>query len=247
MTSVTPKRSYVGKVLRSLLARIPPAAVVRVLSGPLRGARWVRGAGVDGYWIGTYEAKKQRLFARHVRPGGVVFDVGAHVGLYTLIAARRVGPAGHVYAFEPFPDNVRHLAEHLRLNGVENVSIMETAVTDHAGSVSFVPGLDSFTGKVSTEGAVTVQSASLDGMLASGQVCAPDLIKMDVEGAEFGALAGAQGLLAAKRPVIFLAVHSPELRARCLEFLGRIGYDLQPLDTAAAAEAYEFLAVRSAS
>ena len=85
-------RSVAGRLLRLPLALIPPALAMPVLQGPLRGYRWIVGSSNHGCWLGSYEYAKQRLFAQMVRSGDVVFDVGANVGFYTLLAACRVGP-----------------------------------------------------------------------------------------------------------------------------------------------------------
>ena len=95
-------RSYLGRVMRLPLKIIPGNAVLPILQGPLRGARWVVGSGTHGCWLGTYELPKVELFAGTIQEGMTVFDIGAHAGYYSLIASRAVGGAGHVVAFEPF-------------------------------------------------------------------------------------------------------------------------------------------------
>lgn len=65
--------------------------VVPVLQGSLRGRKWIVGSSNHGCWLGSYEWKKQRLFTRTVSSGDVVFDIGAHVGFYTLLASVLVG------------------------------------------------------------------------------------------------------------------------------------------------------------
>jgi hypothetical protein len=116
---------------------LPRETVVPVIRGPLRGARWIAGSANHGFWLGTFEPGKLRAFCEAVRPGDVVYDVGAHVGLYTLLAARRVGPAGHVFAFEPSHRNLAHLHRHCTLNHAANVRIVEAAVSDIDGMLAF--------------------------------------------------------------------------------------------------------------
>lgn len=236
------QRSHIGKLLRVLLRVVPRSAVVRVLQGPLAGTRWVRGAGVDGYWLGTYELQKQELFASLIKPGAVVFDVGAHAGFYTLLAAKLVGTHGHVNAFEPLPENIALLKKHVELNGYTNVSIIESAVAGTDGTVAFIRGLDTFTGKVDPNGEDRMPSVSIDRCIADGRVTVPSLIKMDIEGAEFAAFTGATRLLTEHHPSILFAVHSPELRTQCTSFLEKAGYVLRPIDAPDVARAAEFLA-----
>ncbi len=76
---------------------------MHVVQGPLRGKRWIAGSSNHGCWLGSYELAKQRKVIELVRPGMVCWDVGAHVGFYTLLFAELVGPLGRVFAFEPLP------------------------------------------------------------------------------------------------------------------------------------------------
>ena len=126
-----------GRALRWPLSLIPEGTVVPVLQGPLRGAKWVVGSTVHGCWLGVYEATKQGTFVRHLRPGDVVWDIGANVGFFALLAARRVAPGGRVHAFEPLPDNLRWLRRHLELNPELEVVVHDKAVGAEVGSARF--------------------------------------------------------------------------------------------------------------
>ena len=69
------------------------------MQGKIRGKKWVVGSGNHGYWLGWYEYDKRILFEKTVTKQSIVFDIGAHVGFYTLLASELVGPGGKVYAF----------------------------------------------------------------------------------------------------------------------------------------------------
>ena len=73
---------------------IPEGAVVRVVRGPARGKRWIANSSTPGFWLGYWELANQRRFAAQLRPGNVVYDVGAHVGLYTLLSSSAVRARG---------------------------------------------------------------------------------------------------------------------------------------------------------
>src|SRR5512139_3781902 len=88
--------SVVGKALRFPLRLIPDDATLPILQGRLRGKRWISGSCNHGCWLGSYEYHKRVLFERTITPGSVVFDLGAHVGFYTLLASVLVGHAGRV-------------------------------------------------------------------------------------------------------------------------------------------------------
>ena len=112
----------------------PFTATIR--SGPLQGRRWVVASG-SRFIRGTYEPLQCAAFERLVRPGHVVFDVGAHVGFYTVLSSSLAGPAGRVVAFEPLPANLRYLRRHLALNGCANVTVVPICVGDREGTARF--------------------------------------------------------------------------------------------------------------
>src|ERR1700748_2608728 len=80
--------SLVGRALRSPFRLIPAAATVPILQGPLRGRGGIVGSATHGCWLGSYEFETQRAFGRLVNGGDVVYDLGANVGFYTLLAAQ---------------------------------------------------------------------------------------------------------------------------------------------------------------
>jgi hypothetical protein len=111
-----PYKSSWGKLLRFPLRFLPKNLVVPVLQGPLRGKKWVVGSSNHGCWLGSYEFDKQKQFTESLARGQIVYDVGAHVGFYTLLASSLVGQEGQVIAFEPYPRNLEFLHRHVQLN-----------------------------------------------------------------------------------------------------------------------------------
>lgn len=200
---------------------------MRVLSGPLRGARWIAGAGTHGCWLGTYERDAQRFFEQRVRPGDVVYDVGANAGFFTLLASKLAGPTGAVYAFEPLPRNLDHLRNHLSLNRAANVHVLPLAVSDRTGTARFAIAESPSMGGLSEHGGIEVQTTTLDELRAT--IPPPDFIKMDIEGGESAALNGALEVLRQARPAILLSTHGYEQYQRCCALLRGEGYDLELL------------------
>lgn len=231
-----------ARAIRAPLGLIPPTSIVRVLSGGLRGAKWIVGSGTHGCWIGTYERHLQGRFVNVVKPGNVVYDLGANVGFYTLLASRRVGPRGRVLAFEPFPRNVTFLRRHLELNGVTNVELHPEAVSDADGTARFEEAGGPSMGRLGAGGGIVVTTVRLDSLLARGDTPLPDVIKVDIEGAETQALEGARRLLGAARPVIFLALHGSAAHAQCRRILEEERYDWVALDGKSREDAWEILA-----
>jgi FkbM family methyltransferase len=199
---------------------------VRILQGPQRGTRWIVGSTNHGAWLGTYELPKQERFAASLRPGMTVWDIGANVGVYTLLAARCVARGGRVTAFEPLPANVNLLKRHIELNDVGNVTVVEKAVSDADGHFSFQSGQSRAQGRLGVgAGGTQVETVRLDTYWHSSGEC-PDVVKMDIEGSEFHALSGARNCLAACRPQVFLATHGASVHGQCVQLLHEIGYDI---------------------
>jgi len=222
--------SRIGKILRLPLRLIPPRTVMPILQGPLRGKKWIVGSGNHGYWLGSYEMGKCILFEKSIPPDGVVFDLGGNVGYYSLLSSVRAGPRGRVYAFEPLPRNLDFLRRHLALNHIENVTVIEAAVADRSGTVRFEEDPSTSKGRIGAQGALEVRSVSLDDWIAQGKIPAPDLMKIDIEGAEFLALQGARKLLAGSHPAIFLSTHSGRVHRDCLAMLESLGYQIVSID-----------------
>ena len=160
--------SFFGKVLRLPLRLIPGRAVLPILQGPLRGKKWIAGSGNHGYWLGSYEMEKCVRFAEAVPAGGVVFDLGGNVGYYTLISSFRAGPRGRVFVFEPLPRNLDFLRRHLALNRIENVTVIDAAVSDRSGTVRFAEDASTSKGRIGEGGSLEVKSISLDDWIDTG-------------------------------------------------------------------------------
>jgi FkbM family methyltransferase len=235
-------RSLPGRLLRLPLRMIPPETRLPIVQGRLRGKRWIVGSSTHGCWLGSYEYKKRRLFERTVGEGDVVYDVGANVGFYTLLAAVLTGSSGHVVAFEPVPRNLRFLREHVRMNRVPNVTIIEAAVAERAGTASFDEGPNPSMGQLAGGGALEVRTVTLDDLVSLGQVPPPVVVKVDIEGGEVRALLGAQRTLSEHQPAIFLSTHGPEPHTRCRELLVGLGYEFRAIGAPSLNQADEILA-----
>ena len=126
-----------------------------------------------------------------IAPGDCVLDIGANAGYYTLLASRSVGPMGRVFAFEPLPLNLQFLREHIRLNGLVNVTVVRKAVSDRQGTARFAAGQSPLMGRLSSQGEMEIETVTIDGLVEGGVVPGPQALKIDVEGAEESVLAGA--------------------------------------------------------
>ncbi len=168
-----------------------------------------------------YEKMAARSFLAAVQPGDTVWDVGSHIGLYSLLAGRRVRENGRIVAWEPAPSAYEHLCTHLKLNGLEGIcrsipeiisdgSQSEMAFEiDDGNEASFSNRLGYSAPDKTRKKTIRVLARSLDYW--AGQLDRhPDVIKMDIEGAEIFALRGGRRLFAGefgKQPKVLLSVH----------------------------------------
>jgi FkbM family methyltransferase len=194
---------------------------------------------------GNYERTELELFRECIRPGDTVLDIGAHIGLYTLEAARATGSEGRVHAFEPSNANYNLLVENISANGYRNVSVVKAAVSDTVGdavlSLSSENTGDHSLSKSPQKGRQweTVETVTIDDYLAS-RGCSVNVIKMDVQGAEMLALLGAQRTLAANMNLIVFTELSPlHLRpwggaGRYLRLLEQSGFLVFEIDESSA-------------
>jgi len=213
----------IRRPVRALVNRVvgEERRVVRVRSGAARGARLALNLSREkAYWLGSYEPSVQRFLERNVTPGDVVYDVGAHIGFFSVCAAR-LGAV--VYAFEPVPENAARLRENVSLNDLE-IHVVEAAVWGEDGSVELVPGDSDFESRAAP--GTGVPSVSLDSF--AEREPEPALIKVDVEGAETEVLRGARRILAQARPVLVCELHGEGRRAEVEALLP--GYAVEELE-----------------
>ncbi|HEY0975251.1 MAG TPA: FkbM family methyltransferase [Solimonas sp.] len=216
------------KAFRYLLKGLFTWLRVPVWRGPLRGWWFSVFSGMR-FIRGTYDDEQVQMILQTLQPGDVFYDIGAHVGYYSLAASRRVGPDGRVVAFEPLPLNLRMLRGHVAANRIANIDVIAAGVSDSRGEACFDLGKGTGRGRLgSGAGRLTVPLVTIDELVAQGRVRPPHFIKMDIEGAELSALRGARRTLSQGLPTVMLSVHSEQLKADCSRLLQEIGYRLLP-------------------
>lgn len=225
-------KSIFGKLLRLPIRLVPKNLWVPVLQGPMKGMKWISGSSNAGCWLGSYELANQKAHQRIIKPGVTVFDIGANVGFFTLFFSKLVGKKGQVVAFEPFAENVLYLLRHMRKNNCRNVTVYQTAVSGRTGLASFFAGPSGSTGTIietqpnPTKTSYYVPVVSLDELIEKHDMSVPDIIKMDVEGAESDVLLGARSLMDKKGPTWFISLHSEKQKEKCRHILEQFSYDL---------------------
>lgn len=183
-------------------------------------------------YFGLPDWEEMQLLSSLLRPGDGFLDVGANVGLYSLLAWSKVRPNGTIRSFEPEPATAAILRENFALNGLGHETIVEAAVGDAVGGVEFLVGRDAKARAASETDAMTrrVRLVTLDSVVATPSVFTVG--KMDIEGYELKAFLGAERLLAAGYPKCWLLETNATCdryegsRAELQQLMARHGYEL---------------------
>jgi len=228
-----------GEVVHRLSHRIVPAdkkVWAQIESGPAKGL-WLEvnpRTGQD-YVRGEAEECVQDILNRNLRAGMVFYDLGANIGLFSLLAARLVGPGGKVFSFEPEKAVAERLRRNIARNEFSNVAVIEAGVWSSSCEKQFAPadsaspdhGTGTFVTGAARSGA-SIRCISLDDFARTAPP--PDIIKCDVEGAEVEALRGAQDLIEKHRPRIVCEMHSTENEHDFRQILQQRDYDFFVVD-----------------
>lgn len=226
--------------IRWLLSWAAPdkPVIVQVAGGLNRGVRMRLNLKTQKYfWLGTHEIPVQLAMSREIRPSMTVYDVGAHIGFFTLAFAGLVDKAGKVYAFEPLRRNLQALRENLALNEelTTNVTVVEAAISDLSGRRVLHNVASSCTARLAStphrdDSTQEIVSITLDEFVFDRQMSPPHLLKLDIEGAEVLALRGAQRLLREVRPLWILELHGEEATGTTWQIFREAKYRLTSLD-----------------
>lgn len=176
-----------------------------------------------------YEVNHLRAFSAAIAPGFTVYDIGANVGIYSLLASVKTGPSGKVYAFEPVQRNLHFLKRHVELNHLASCEIVAGAVSDTDGVLRFSSASwESSMGRLSPHGEIEVPSFTIDNCIyGEKNLRPPHVMKIDVEGAEKKVLLGAARTLAQFHPALFVEIHGTKLHTDCCEILRALGYHVE--------------------
>ncbi|MGH8223107.1 MAG: FkbM family methyltransferase [Woeseiaceae bacterium] len=178
------------------------------------------------FWFGYCNRDICAVLRRILKKGMTVIDAGANIGEVTLVAAKAVGPEGMVFAFEPVGRIADHLANHVRMNGLSQVSTIRCALADKVDRKPIFKAAERFYDGSIHDGLGTLFSSAqrsvateevllttLDVFVREANVQRLDLIKLDVEGAELAALQGAAETLERFRPYLIIEVQQDTARA----------------------------------
>ncbi len=226
-------RSWYGPLRRPFraLSRLLIGGSPRIAMGPLKGLTFSGGELI--YRLGVYELHIQYALEGMLRTGQIFYDIGANNGYLSLLGARCVGETGKVFAFEPLPENAARARALMEENQIGNYQLTPKAVASKPGVAEFYLGDDHNAHTPSLirgrrEHAITVDVTTLDQFAEDHPW--PNLIKMDIEGAEVMALRGSTELLSSDHPPKWLIeVHSDDNEQDLREILLNHRYHVREL------------------
>lgn len=216
----------------------------RILTGLAAGCRVsVSPAESLSYILGTAEPELQSAIRKYVSVGATVYDIGANIGYVSLSLAKRVGPTGCVFAFEPMPENLASLRENIANNSFANIHVIEAAASDASGTAQIrmadnlsMASLVWHRNNPSAQ-TLSVQTVVIDELVEANELRPPSFVKIDVEGAEGLVLRGMQRTIASAKPVLF--VECSDLgRETTWKLLGALNYRCQYATTGRPVETF---------
>ena len=130
--------NIIYRVIRKIyLLTTPKNKIRKIRLGVLKGMKWIYSSGYTDYWMGTYEKEVAEIFSKYAKKSKVIYDLGANIGYYSLIAIKSIKNNGTVYAFEPAPENINILKQHKFINNIDNLTIFELAISNKTGNTLF--------------------------------------------------------------------------------------------------------------
>jgi FkbM family methyltransferase len=216
------------------MTRRPEVVVARLRNGSRLVVRVDDVVGRTILYLGDYDPKITWICRRLLRPGDVMLDVGANMGVVSVVSSPLVGPSGQVHAFEPQPELVDTLERSLVLNGMSNVTVHPVALSNVDGHLP-LSGVSGNLGRATLEPpdrdhdltGITVQVQRADRYLEGLGVDSVRLLKLDIEDHEESFLRGAEGYLRTVMPaaIVFESHGSSSFHDRPpVQILGRLSY-----------------------
>lgn len=174
---------------------------------------------VDRYFYRDYfEKENLEFFASVIKPGATILDVGANIGIYSLMASVKAGNNGKVYAFEPAEWAINRLKKNISINKFSNIEVIEKGVGEAPGHFNFYVCEDdayNSLGNSPMEGVKEVRKIeviTVDDFVRERELSKVDVLKIDTEGADYLVLKGASSLLQSKNPPIIFCEYNKNIK-----------------------------------
>ena len=188
-----------------------------------------------------YEPEVRDIMVRLLKPGMIAYDIGANIGVFSLLMSHLVHDNGKVYAIEPEINNFRHLVESIKENKLINIIAVQMAIGQAQGMSPFDRRGGSFSGRIIdtetkyriTSNIIEVPTVSVDDLVLQNIAEPPDFIKIDVEGYEGKVILGMKEVIYRHAPIILCELHTHlgDPNEIIHETLGAAGYSIYELQS----------------
>jgi FkbM family methyltransferase len=233
-----------NRMTRRLVHRWARNRDVTISAGIGAGLKFNAAHSNPAYSLGTNEPPVQQILAQNLQAGDVLYDIGANVGFFTILGAKLVGSTGHVYAFEPVPENAAAVHHNASLNNLTQVTVLHRAVSDRDGSGELLLAYYSGGSALSTvdtpppdlKGIIDVGVVTVDSLVGRQAILPPTVVKIDVEGAEINVLRGMSQTMNEHKPLIIYEIDDEDeasfnqKQEACAAFLIGNGYSVTRIE-----------------
>jgi len=151
-----------------------------------------------------FEPQTTQIFLKYIKQGNTIIDIGANIGYYSILAAKKTGPKGRVMAIEPEPKNISQLKSNITLNKLTNITVIHQAISDKTDKTKlYLSPISSGEHSIitKTKQFITVSTTTLDNLVKTYKLT-PNLIKVDTEGAEHQILENSIQTLKKYHPIL---------------------------------------------
>lgn len=162
------------------------------------------------YYWGEFEKENIDFFRSLIRENQTIFDVGANIGIYSLVASQKLNEGGNIFCFEPSEWAFNRLNENIALNGFSNIEVIKKGISDKSGTINFYVCRDDAYNSIGVkpmmevEKIVPISVTTIDEFCEEQKISHIDILKIDAEGADYLVLKGAVGMLnKPNSPIIF--------------------------------------------
>jgi FkbM family methyltransferase len=237
---------FFKRILQALVRPLRPYfdnRIYTIRNGPARGLKRKGGLG----FLPFLKDEEEKFYSGIDLRNKVVYDIGANIGILSIMFSKKVAPNGQVHAFEPNPSSINKICEILKINSCSNVEVHAIAIGDRVGKGSLVIHKDQIgTGSLSRyvadrfielgDNAIyQVDVFPLDHFVQQKNLALPDFIKIDTEGYEFPCLVGMEKIIQQRHPQLLIEMHAisdehGEINSRqVVEFLESHDYQILSL------------------
>ncbi|MDB6124159.1 MAG: methyltransferase FkbM family [Pedosphaera sp.] len=173
------------------------------------------------YYQNAYETWDTLFLESIVQPGWIMFDVGVNIGWHSLMASKKIGSNGKIFAFDISPDEMKKLKRNIELNQLACIEPILLAMSDRPGKVSISETRDSGRTSLAVGGqrGKEIEATSLDHFVTQRNISRLDIIKVNIEGAEVKFLSGGRQTLKQFQPIIVMEFNPGALKV--------FGHDVQ--------------------